>query len=205
MSAAPLGEPPAVLANDRSLPVSGVNPSELVRVSRFVTGEPHFGASGANRFDAPGCVGGTPEYRTCYFGSGLDVAIAESLLHDAIPIDGRFLIASSTLRQRYVHYFDGNPLRLLDLTGALLKRLDGHADLAGTGDYPVTQRWALAVFKNPLRFDGFIYMSRHLNTGRAVVLFDRAAARLKHLSVITVLCDAPGFVEAAKAFFITPA
>lgn len=53
----------------------------------------------------------------------------------------------------------------------MLKRLSGHADLSGTASYAVTQQWSLAVYRNPLNFDGFVYMSRHLNTERAVILF----------------------------------
>ncbi len=205
MGAKPLGGPPALLSADATLPVSEIDPAQLVRVSGFAAGEPYFGASGTNRFDAPGCIDGKPEYRSCYLGFALDVAIAESLLHDAVPVNGQFPIATSTLRQRYVHYFAGTTLRLLELTGPLLKRLDGHADLAGTTDYPLTQQWGLAVHQNPLQFDGFVYMSRHLNTGRAVILFDRAAGKLTAVPSAQELCHAPGFAAAAIAFGIAPA
>lgn len=40
-----------------------------------------------------------------------------------------------------------------------------------------TRQWSLAVFNNPLAFYGFVYMSRHFNTGRAAVVFNRAVAR----------------------------
>lgn len=187
------------------LPVSDVEANLSVRLSTHTTGEPYFGASGTNRFDAPGCRSGHPEYRACYFGHALDVAIAESLLHDAVATDGTFRIAGSRLQSNYVHRFEGDTLRLLELAGALLKRLDGHADLAGTADYPITQLWAHAVYQNPQKFDGFIYMSRHLNTGRAVVLFDRAASKLRAIAPPTRLCDFPGFAVAADAFGIIPA
>jgi hypothetical protein len=57
------------------------------------------------------------------------VAIAESLLHDEIPVEGAFRFSFDALKQRYAHRFSGSTLRVLDLTGATLKRLSGHADL----------------------------------------------------------------------------
>jgi len=171
----------------------------------YPSGEPYFGASGANRFDAPGCLAGTPQFRSCYFGFSLDVAMAESLLHDEMPVDGEFRISRPALEQRYVHRFSGSMLRVLDLTGATLKRLSGHAGLSGTASYTVTQQWSLAVFRNPLNLDGFLYMSRHLNTGRAAILFDRAAGKVRGKPAPLLLPDMPGFASAAPAFNIVAA
>lgn len=203
MAAKALAAPPAILSTDTTLAVTLLDPGKLFRVSGFVAGEPHFGATGGNRFDAPGCLRGQPEYQSCYLGLALDVAIAESLLHDALPFDGAYPVAGSTLLNRYVHRFTGTQLRLPGLHGALLKRMAGHADLAGTTDYSLTQSWALAVFNNPFAFDGFVYMSRHLNTGKAM-LFDRAAARLTATRPRPLLY-VKGFAAAARAFNIVPA
>ena len=205
MPALPLGPPPYSLTNDGGLPVTRMRPGTLIRISRHTSGEPHFGCSGGNRFDAPGCLSDTPEFHSCYLGSSLDVAIAESLLHDEVPVNGQFRISYDALKQSYVHRFTGSALRMLDLTGATLKRLSGHADLAGTAAYAVTQQWSLAVFHNPLSFDGFVYMSRHFNTGRAVMLFDRAAVRLHGVPLPLALTDTPGFAAAASAFHIVAA
>lgn len=177
----------------------------LVRISKYATGEPYFGCSGANRFDAPGCLAGAPEFRSCYLGFSLEVAIAESLLHDEIPVNGRFQVSYTALERQSVHSFTGSALRLLELTGATLKRLSGHADLAGTASYAITQQWSLSIFDNPLNFDGFVYMSRHLNTERAMILFDRAAARLHAKPSVLALPDTPGFAAAATAFNIVAA
>lgn len=203
MVAVPLGLPPPALATDDSLLVTRLHSRKtLVRISKYVTGEPYFGCSGGNRFDAPGCLAGAPEFRSCYLGFSLAVAIAESLLHDEIPVNGQFRLSYADLEQRRVYRFTGSALRVLDLTGATLKRLSGHADLAGTASYAVTQQWSLSIFNNPLNFDGFMYMSRHLNTERAIILFDRAASRLHTKSFPLALPDTPGFVEAATAFNI---
>lgn len=205
MPAVPLAPPPPGLATDDSLPVTRVLPRRLVRISQYPAGEPYFGASGSNRFDAPGCLAGAPEFRSCYFGFSLEVAVAESLLHDELPVDGEFRFSMAALELRHVHRFSGSMLRLLDLTGTTLKRLSGHADLAGTATYALTQQWSLAVFRNPLNFDGFVYMSRHLNTERAVVLFDRAATKVHSKPSPLLLPDTPGFAAAAAAFNIVAA
>jgi len=200
-----LPPPPAALSADGSLPVTPLASRRLVRISMYPSGEPYFGASGANRFDAPGCLAGTPQFRSCYFGFSPDVAMAESLLHDEMPVDGEFRISRSALEQRYVHRFSGSMLRVLDLTGATLKRLSGHAGLSDTASYTVTQQWSLAVFSNPLNLDGFLYMSRHLNTGRAAILFDRAAGKVHGKPAPLLLSDTPGFASAAAAFNIVAA
>ncbi|NVM77446.1 hypothetical protein FHW83_003264 [Duganella sp. SG902] len=205
MTALTLGPPPTALATDDTLSVTTLAARHLYRISPHAANEPYFGSSGANRFDAPGCRNGAPEFRTCYFGLSLAVAIAESVLHDELPVDGVFHISQAALARRYVHRFTGRALRVLDLTGATLKRMAGHADLAGTASYPITQQWSLAVYQNPLRFDGFVYMSRHLNTERAVVLFDRAATRIRAKPLSLALPDAPGFAAAATTFRIVAA
>lgn len=201
----PLSPPPPILATDNSLPVTRLLPRQLVRISQYPSGEPFFGASGSNRFDAPGCLTGAPEFRSCYLGFTLEVAIAETLLHDEIPVNGAFRFSVDALNKRYVHRFSGSALRMLDLTGATLKRLSGHADLAGTASYEITRQWSLAVFCNPQNFDGFMYMSRHLNTERAVILFDRAAHKLHAKPNPMLLPDTSGFAAAVRAFNIIAA
>lgn len=195
-----LGLPPRSFAAT-ALSVVRVRPSSLIRVSSFAGREPYFGNSGANRFDSPGCLAGAAQYASCYLGLPLPVAFAESILHDAVPEDGKCRIATSELTKANVHRFRGNLLHLADLTGAPLKQLGAHADLAGSSDYAITQAWALAVFNNHANVDGFIYMSRHLNTGKAVVLFDRAKHRLRPLTP-TKLVDEARFADLMKMFNI---
>lgn len=195
MVAKPLGEPAPVLSS-RNFPATIISPTELCRISGFRKGQPYFGKSGKNRFDAPGCKPpGTPEFGVCYLGLTLEVAMAESVIHDEEPVDGKFLIARDQVDDNFALYFKGGDLRLLDLTGATLRLAGGSADLAGTTDYELTARWALAVFNNPAHYDGFIYMSRLLNTGRAVALFDRAGGKIK-LARYSALSSAAGFAEA---------
>jgi hypothetical protein len=195
-----LGCPPAELAL-AAYPKTYFPPSRLVRISGYHTGEPYFGSSGNNRFDAPLTAAGLRNFGVCYFGTNLEVAMAESILHDEEPVDGRFLVARSQVEDRYALYFSGKPLHLLDLTGSLLKRLGGSADLAGTTDYGITQQWSRAVYLNPTGYDGFLTMSRHLNTRRAVALFDRAADKIR-LESYSPLSRAEGFRMAVRRFGI---
>lgn len=195
-----LPAPPSILSTER-FRASYLDPSRLVRISSYRGGEPFFGVSGFNRFDAPGALSGNAEYGACYLGQSLAVAIAESVLHDAEPVDGRYLVAPEILLSRHVWRFSGTKLKLLALHGTLLKRLGGTAELSGTGDYILTQRWAGAVFSNPAGYDGFSYMSRHLSSGKAVVLFDRAKSKLVMGRPIPLM-NFPGFAAAARSLGI---
>jgi hypothetical protein len=196
-----LRSPDKALSTSPHLPVVSLPVAELVRISGHKAGEPYFGTSGGNRFDAPGCKTGTAEYASCYLGLTFEVALAESLLHDAVPVKGKFPVAKSEIDRRWVHRFSAD-LRLFDLSGPLLKTMGGHVGLTGTGNYAVSQKWALAVFRNPLQVDGFIYVSRHLPNGCAVVLFDRAKAKLQPIGNPVSLDKAPGMVAAMTAFSI---
>ena len=135
------------------------------------------------------------EFGVCYLGTDLELAMAESILHDELPVNGRFELTRDHVDNHFALYFEGSKLHLLSLTGPLLKRLGGTAELAGTGDYALTQCWSQAVHANPARYDGFVYMSRHLNSRRAVALFDRAAPKLR-LRAYASLASAPGFRRA---------
>lgn len=200
MGPSPLGLPPAALSLD-ALAATTLASSRLWRISAHSNGEPHFGATGLNRFDAPGCATGMPEYATCYLGLNLSAAVAESVLHDRVAENGRFEITDETLDAMYVHRFRGGVLQLLDLRGATLKRFGGHADLAGTSRFDITQQWSLAVFQNPQHFDGFVYMSRHENVSPAVAPFNRAKPRIR-LAAAQPLLSTAAYAAVAEAFHI---
>jgi hypothetical protein len=174
------------------LPVVTLLPEALVRISRYHSGEPHFGRTGGNRFDDP-----ERQYGTCYFGCSLALAMAETLLHDAVAVRGRFRVHPDSIASRFVLAFSGKPLRLADLTGASLKRMGGHAALSGNASYGLPQRWSQAVHRHPDAVDGFVYMSRHLNTEPAAVLFDRAGGKIR-LATAIPLPSCPGFATAAQ-------
>lgn len=185
---------PAVPNLPPTLRTVSAYPGTLFRISEHNTGEPFFNNRNRNRFDDPNPVR-KARFGTCYLGTSLAVAIAETILHDAMPADGWFYVATEVLATRYVLRFTGQPLRLADLTGSALKRLGGHAELTGTATYATTKKWSVAVHAHPAAVDGFVYMSRHKNDEKAVVLFDRARDKLVMESA-TPLFEHPGFGDA---------
>ena len=153
-------------------------PSKLCRISPYSSVEPYFGRSASNRFDDPTRTK-SKRFGTCYLGESLEVAIAETVLHDEMPVGGRFNLAADGLERRYcVRFTGGTTLALANLTGTALKSLVGSSEISTILPYDFPQRWSLALHNHPQGVDGLIYMSRHVNDKRAVVIFDRAARKL---------------------------
>jgi hypothetical protein len=181
MAALPLQRPVAQF-HELPLRIIDVPPASLCRISWHYTGEPHFGRKAANRFDDF-----TPDeakrYGTCYLGLSLLVAFAESVLHNAVPEKGRFEVPQAAIAERYVLRFSGAPLRLADLTGSALTILGGSGELSGTPDYALPQEWSRAVCAHPANVDGFLYMSRLITNGYAVVLFERDISKPLDLKI----------------------
>lgn len=199
MSLVPL--PPRDL---HSIPLRTVelSPAKLLRISRYGSGEPFFGRAASNRFDDPGRTK-SRRFGTCYLGGSLEVAIAETLLHDELPEAGGFAVAVSEIEGRWLVRFKGTPLKLVDLTGAALKTLIGSGGISTIMPYDVPQRWAAALHAHPDRVDGLVYMSRHVNDERAVVVFDRAAPKLG-APRYQPLADARGALKALMNLHIHP-
>jgi hypothetical protein len=196
-------QPPGANFLQLTLEVELIDPALLYRVSRHASGEPYFGRSRGNRFDDPTWKR-ADRFGTCYLGLDLTVALAESLLHDVEPEEGRFAVALSEIEGRYVHRFYGPALRLANLTGTALFVLGGNGELSGTTDYKLTQRWSRAVFAHPDKVDGFLYMSRRVNDSLAVVLFERdKSAPLQLSSAVPVRLDAHrDFVNSATTLHL---
>ena len=170
--------PPPRDLHRQTLSTVSVDPCGLWRVSRFAHGEPHFGRSAANRFDDPHRTV-KRRFGTCYLGCSLEVALAETLLHDEMPQRGRFKVAASEVESRCCWSFRGAVLQLADLTGVAAKALVGSGAISTVMPYDLPQRWSRALQAHPAGVDGLVYMSRHVNDTRAVVLFDRARHKLQ--------------------------
>ena len=184
--------------SSQPLTVVEVDPATLLRISKFSSGEPYFGRTAGNRFDDPR----TPVRRrfgTHYAGLSLRVAFAETILHDEEPAGGKFQIAGAVVSSRYVVEFEGEALRIADLTGVALKRAGIDPSLTTVADYRLPQRWSVAVHKHPEAVDGILYMSRHLNTDKALVLFDRTRPKLTSARY-TPFIDYPGALATVLAF-----
>lgn len=191
--------PPGANFSLLPLEVLRLNPSLMYWVSSHATGEPYFGRSRGNRFDDP-TAKKADRFGTCYLGFSLTVAIAESLLHNAEPENGRFQVPASDIDARHVFRFSGPELRLANLTGTALLLLNGNGELSGTTNYTLTHKWARAVYDHPAQVNGFLYMSRRVNDSLAAVLFERD--RKKPLALAASkpveLAAQPKFAESAK-------
>ena len=195
-----LGPPPRPFSRT-PLSISEVDSAELLRISRFSNGEPFFGRTASNRFDDYR-LPKSRRFGTCYFGFTLPVAFAETVLHDEAPVRGRFAIAPEALASRFVVEFSGDDLRLANMTGAALKRSGADSSLSSCDSYELPHRWSVAIHKHPETVDGFMYMSRHMNSEKAVVLFDRAATKVQAKRYVPLL-DYPGALRAVMHFGVT--
>ena len=168
----------------------------LFRVSRYNSGEPFFGTSAAYRFD-DNKKQKASRFGTCYCGFDLETAIAETVLHDEVPVRGAFRLSASDFASRFLVQFQHRDvITVADLTGIPLKLLGGTGAISTILPYDLPQEWSKAVHRHPQNVDGILYMSRHLNDRAAVVIFSRAAAKFG-AAAYTPLASAAG-VPAAK-------
>ncbi|MFZ4875194.1 RES family NAD+ phosphorylase [Janthinobacterium sp. Mn2066] len=186
-----------------SLTIVQCQPATLYRISGHTSGEPYFGRANTYRFDDPNPLP-SDRFGTCYLGTSLAVALAETLLHDRQPIRNCFVVELAVLQACFVIQFAGLPLTLADLTGPALRRLGGHAELSGTSSYTKSKTWSTAIHAHADKVDGLLYMSRHKNDEKALVLFDRAAPKIAMASV-TPLSTHTGFGQAATLLGIRSA
>ena len=170
--------------------------ASFVRLSRYPATEPYWSA-GVHRFDSP-----DPDragaFGTCYTASSIEVAFAESVIHES----GRFVGGShevpvAELTERSAVRFAcqrRKTLVLVDLTGAALKSLGLNNDISASADYTVSQAWSQAIYDASPRWDGIRYVSRQMNEGFAYAIFGRTgmvrmrAEKLKARQV-DELCD----------------
>lgn len=144
------------------LTTQSVRAKALYRVSRRGFGEPYFAKTAGNRFDDR-AKPKKNRFGTCYFGLDLKTAIAETVLHDEMPVQRTFQIAFTEIDSRYLVRFKRGSLVLANLTGTALKTLGGNGSLSTIIPYKLSQRWAMAVYRHPQCVDGIYYMSRHIN------------------------------------------
>ena len=158
--------------------------------------------TGANRFD-DSRTRKAGRFGTCYCGFDLETAIAETVLHDEVPVGGVFRLSAGDFASRFVvRFVHKQVLTGADFTGIALKRLGGTGAISTILPYDLPQKWARAVQRHPQDVDGILYMSRHLNDRAAVVLFDRAATKLGKASY-TALANASGVARATARLGLT--
>jgi hypothetical protein len=150
-----------------------------MRLSRHPATEPYWSA-GVYRFDDPD-PGRAGEFGTCYTAGTIEVAFAESVIHECGRfVGGRYEVPAAELTERSVVRFSCDrrkTLVLTDLTGAKLKALGLNNDISASADYTMSQAWAQAIHGASLRWDGIRYVSRQLNKGFAYAIFERSGLR----------------------------
>lgn len=173
-----------------------VEVSSLVRLSRYPATEPYW-SSGVYRFDDPD-AGRAGEFGACYTAGSIEVAFAESVIHESGRfVDGAYEVPSAELTERSVVRFACDrrkTLVLADLTGAALKALGLNNDISALADYSVSQAWAQAIHDADPRWQGIRYVSRQMNKGFAYAIFERSGLkklRSEKLKVaqLDALCD----------------
>ncbi len=97
-------KPPPRNFSQISLTTVTVRAKDLYRVSRHPLGEPYFGKTANNRFDDRSYPK-KKRFGTCCFGLDLVTAIAETVLHDEMPVKGVFNIAYTEIDSRYLVRF----------------------------------------------------------------------------------------------------
>ena len=141
-----------------------VEVSSLVRLSRYPATEPYW-SSGVYRFDDPD-PGRAGEFGACYTAGSIEVAFAESVIHESGRfVDGAYEVPSAELTERSVVRFACDrrkTLVLADLTGAALKALGLNNDISALADYSVSQAWAQAIHDADPRWQGIRYVSLSL-------------------------------------------
>jgi hypothetical protein len=172
--------PPADLST-RPVSWTYVDPQGLLRLTRSgrLSTEPFFGRSAGNRFDAP-----AGEFGVCYAASTAIVCFAETVIRSPLTNagyspKGELPLSESDLADRVLMGFKPRKkLQLINFTGAAQLRLGADATVSAAADYAIPQAWALALHDAFPQADGISYMSRHVNTKRAVAVFDRASGKL---------------------------
>ncbi len=119
-----------------------------------------------------------------------------------MPERGKFAVAYSEFESRKLVRFSGSTLRLANLTGAELKALAGDGSMSTVMPYTLPQLWARAVHRHRDNVDGILFVSRHVNTSKAVVVFDRAVRKLGRATYMP-LPLVPRALAAARALHIS--
>jgi RES domain len=157
----------------------------LMRLSRSPATEPWWGKNKSYRFDDP-----AQSYGVTYAALTLDVAFAEAVLHQkGLFVDDHWVLDKARITERHVVGFEhpdahlGRRLRIADLTGARLKALGLNNDLCSSDDYTHSMAVSNAIYDQVPSADGILYVSRQLNTGLAVALFERSGVQAAALAV----------------------
>ncbi len=180
-----------------SLHVIKVDATRLLRLTRFPKTEPYWGKSKAYRFDDPAQV-----YGATYAAMDMEVAFAETILHQKGHFTGnQWVIDEANIRERHIVTYTrpSKPnLLLADFTGVRLKALGLNNDLCSSSDYTDSMAVSSALHAQLPDLDGIMYVSRQMNTGLAIVLFERSEVELEN--TVIRLIDHPDYDDLLSVF-----
>lgn len=173
-----------------NLATAEIDPTRLLRLTRFPKTEPYWGKNKAYRFDDPAQI-----YGATYAAFDISVAFAETILHTkGYFTDNRWLIEERNILERHVVTY-ARPLKpklvVADLTGSRLKALGLNNDLCSSDDYTDSMAISSALHAQLPGLDGIMYVSRQMNTHFAVALFERSDIKLE--SKVVRLTDHPDY------------
>jgi hypothetical protein len=131
----------------------------------------------------PGYAPAWPDYRFSFFGDPpvpalyaadtVIAALSETLLRD-VPYEGGSILLEQVEQRALSAVTTVRELRMLQMHGDGFRRhrvAPQDITLTSPRDYPKTVLWGQAAYDAGL--DGIVWMSRHHNTSRAYVFFDR--------------------------------
>lgn len=131
----------------------------------------------------PGTSPAQPSARFSFFGDPpvpalhaadtVDGALSETLLRE-VPLEGGSILLDQVEGKALSPIITVRALRLLQLHGHGFRHLKvgpAHLTLASPRQYPHTVPWGQAAFEAGL--DGIVWMSRHHNSSRVYVFYDR--------------------------------
>lgn len=125
---------------------------------------------------------GDPVVPVLYVAETEEAAVSESILHD-LPLTGARVFPEDYLDRVAGRLTCDRDLRLAQFAGGGLRRLGARSATLTDTDadtYADTVRWAEAAWTHR-GCDGILWMSRHWNTSRAIVLFgDRVRSSWLH-------------------------
>lgn len=166
----------AAAAAAGKLHLTTLSAHRLLRLSRSPSSEPWWGKSKSYRFDDP-----AQQFGVTYVALTLDVAFAETVLHQkGLFVDNHWVVDTARITERYVIGYvhpHAKLLRIADLTGARLKALGLNNDICAADDYAGSMALSSAIYHQMPASDGILYVSRQVNTGLAVALFERSGVR----------------------------
>lgn len=165
----------------KRLQIKKVLATDLLRLTRLPATEPYWGKGKVYRFDDPAQVFGAT-----YTAKQIEVAFAETILHKKGHfINGCWLIDINNILERHLVTYtrpSDQEIKVADFTGVSLKSIGLDNDICSSDDYTDSMALSEALHAQLPDVDGIIYVSRQMNVGYAVALYERSGVEVDPVS-----------------------